>query len=260
LRCLVSLSAFPKSGVTYLSFLLFHSLFPEECDVRDLEKKYIIDIHEHPNATFANEGLSLFKSHFPFHPAAPFVRATNKTIYLLRDPIDVMMSAFDFGNLIQGAKRGVESPEFRDYVRGWLASGGNGFPQFGPWVNHVRSWLGQTQIPVHIVTYQNLVEAPERELPDILAFLGTAVPPERQRLAIERSSMKSMAAMEEQEVAKGADGIFFRGSLSTGYGMGHRFINKGHRNSYDTVLTAEERALADKVFGGEVGRYLRRST
>src|SRR5580704_13818757 len=49
-QSLVSLSAFPKSGVTYLSFLLFHGLFPDSADVHDLERKYIIDIHAHPRA------------------------------------------------------------------------------------------------------------------------------------------------------------------------------------------------------------------
>ncbi len=252
---IISLSAFPKSGVTYLSFMLFHSLFSDDCDIRDLERKYIIDIHEHPTTRPAERhGVALFKSHFPFNPANPFVRVTNKAIYLLRDPIDVMMSSWDFGKLIQGAQNDTESPAFRAYVRDWLEGGGNGFPAYGSWSNHVRSWLGQRQIPVHLVTYQNLVDRPERELPAILEFLGVNIAADRQRIAIERSSMKSMAAMEKQEVDKGVDGIFFRGSLSAGYGMGHRFINKGYRDSYESVLRPDERAVADRSFG-EFKRY-----
>jgi hypothetical protein len=255
-QSLVSLSAFPKSGVTYLSFLLFHSLFPDGTDIHDLERKYIVDIHAHPRAApAAVGGLRLFKSHLPYNPAVPIIKATNKAIYLIRHPIDVMMSAWDFESLIGGGNRTTQSPAFRDFVARFISTGGMAFPEYGPWMAHVRSWLGQSQIPVHLVTYQNLVAAPADELAKILGFLGTPVAAERMARAVERSSMKSMAALEEQEVEKGIEGVFFNKTLSTGYGQGHRFINKGYKNSYDKMLTAEERAKADAMFGNEIARY-----
>jgi hypothetical protein len=250
LQSLVSLSAFPKSGVTYLSFLLFHSLFPDATDVHELERKYIIDIHAYPRARPAAAGeLRLFKSHWPCNPQAPIVKSTDKAI-------DVMMSAWDFENLIKGANRTASSPEFRAFVSRWIATGGTAFPEYGPWVQHVVSWLGQSRIPVHLVTYENLVDRPAEELAAILAFLGAEASADRLRLAIARSSMKSMAALEEQEVEKRIEGVFFNKALSAGYGLGHRFINKGYRDSYETVLTAEERAMADLAFGGELARYV----
>jgi hypothetical protein len=254
---ITSLSAFPKSGVTYLSFLLFHSLFSDDHDIRDLERKYILDIHAYPQATFADpRAPQLIKSHFPFHPAIPAVRLTARSIYLIRHPIDVMMSAWDFGGLIEGGARDAQSPALRAYIQRWMASGGD-YPPFGPWVMHVRSWLGQTTIPVHLVTYTNLVDHPERELKGILDFIGVAVSAERQRLAIERSSMKAMAALERKEVENKEDGVFFRNSLAAGYGRGHRFINKGYRDSYEAVLTPDERAMADRTFGAEIARYFK---
>lgn len=253
---LYSLSAFPKSGVTYLSFLLFHSLFSDDCDIHDLERKYVIDIHAYPNAKFGDpRAPRLVKSHFPYNPALPVIRFTSKAVYLIRHPIDVMMSAWDFERLIKGGVRETQSPAFRAYVRRWVETGGNAFPEFGSWIQHVRSWLGQSSIPVHLVTYENLVDNPERELKSILGFLDIRVPAERQRIAIERSSMKSMAALETQEVENRTDGIFYRNVLATGYGQGHRFINKGYRKSYETFLTPEERAIADKTFGAEIARY-----
>src|SRR5271155_3559096 len=91
LQAITSLSAFPKSGVTYLSFLLFYSLFSDDSDIRDLERKYILDIHEYPNATFGDpRAPRLIKSHFPYNPSIPAVRLTSKAIYLIRHPIDVM--------------------------------------------------------------------------------------------------------------------------------------------------------------------------
>ena len=253
---ITSLSAFPKSGVTYLSFLLFYSLFPDGCDIHDLERKYILDIHAYPKADFVDpRAPRIIKSHFPFNPAIPAVRLTSKSIYLIRHPIDVMMSAWDFDHLIKGGDGDTQSPAFRAYARRWVMTGGDAFGPFGTWVQHVRSWLGQSSIPVHVVSYENLVDSPERELGSILEFLGLQVPAERQRVAIERSSMKSMAALESREVANRVEGVFFNNSLAVGYGQGHRFINKGYRKSYDTLLTPDERAIADKTFGAEIARY-----
>jgi len=204
---LVSLSAFPKSGVTYLSFLLFYSLFPDSCDIRDIEQKYILDIHAFPNATFADPtGPRLVKLHLPYIPTLPVVRSTSKAVYLIRHPIDVMASAWDFEALTSGGVRSTQSPAFRAFVRRWIETGGDAFPEYGCWVQHVRSWLGQSNIPLHLVTYEHLVDRPESELMSILAFLGVRIPMERLRLAVERSSMKAMAALEEQEVAQRSEG------------------------------------------------------
>jgi Sulfotransferase domain len=258
LQDIISLSAFPKSGVTYLSFLLFHSLFSDECDIHDLERKYVLDIHAFPNATFADpQGPRLIKLHSSYNLAIPAVRLTSKAIYLIRHPIDIMMSAWDYERLLKGVVHDTQPAAFRDYVRQWLATEGTVRvePVHGSWIRHVRSWLSQTNIPVHLVRYEHLVDHPERELDSILEFLGVRIPAARQRIAIERSSMKSMAALESHEFKNCIDGIFFRHDLAGSYGQGNRFINKGYRKSYEVVLTPEERVIADQTFGKEIARY-----
>jgi hypothetical protein len=255
---IISLSAFPKSGVTYLSFLLFHSLFSDECDIHDLERKYILDMHAFPNATFADpQGPRLIKLHSPYDLAIPAVRLTSKAIYLIRHPIDIMMSAWDYERLLKGVVHDTHSAAFRDYVRQWLATEGTVRvePVHGSWIRHVRSWLSQSNIPVHLVRYEQLVDNPDRELESILEFLGLRIPAARQHIAIERSSMKSMAALESHEFKNRINGIFFRHDLAASYGQGNRFINKGYRKSYEAVLTSEERVLADQIFGNEIRRY-----
>ncbi len=258
MQSLVSLSAFPKSGVTYLSFLLFYSLFPDSCDIHEIERKYVLDIHAYPNAQFAApEGPGLIKSHFPYAPAQPTVRVTKRAIYLIRHPLDVMASAFDFDTLTSGGERAAYDAAFRSYARRWVESGGDAFPWCGTWIHHVRSWLTQSAIPVQLVRYEDLVDQPEAELASVLAFLGFQVPEARRAFAIEKSSMKAMAAIEEDEVSSRRDGIFFRDSLAKGYARGHRFINKGYRDSYHRLLTDAERAIADRTFGQELQRFYR---
>lgn len=261
MRDLISLSAFPKSGVTYLGFLMFHCLFDAEADIGDLERHYVIDAHAAPALRFAVPGAPrLVKSHFPFHPDHPLVARTARAVYLIRHPVDVMMSAWDYRQFLHPGRDGgdgaAEGPVFRRFVHDWLRTGGAGFEVAGPWRQHVRSWLGQGAIPVHPVTYRDLVDHPGRELAAILAFLDLPVPAARQERAIERSAMAAMAALEAEEVRERRDGVFYRRELAPGYERGRRFINKGHRDCYDTVLTDAERALADQSFGAELAAHL----
>lgn len=255
MKDLIGLCAFPKSGVTYLGFLLFHCLFGEEAEIGDLEKRYVIDVHAWPALPFAApEGPRIVKSHFPFDPGLPCVGRTSRAIYLVRHPIDVMMSAWDYRHYLNPGEGDGDtgSPAFRRFVHSWLTTGGAGFDVAGTWRDHVRSWLEQREIPVHLVTYADLVDHPGRELAAILAFLDQPVPSERQAMAVEHSSMKAMAALEAEEARERRDGVFYRQELASGYGHGRRFVNKGYRDCYRTVLTDEERALADRTFGEEL--------
>lgn len=260
MRDLIALCAFPKSGVTYLGHLLFDALFGDEADPGEMERRYVIDAHAFPELAFARpEGPRLVKTHAAFAPDDPVVARATRAVYLIRHPIDVMMSAWDFRYLMGEAdgppRDPAADPAFRAHVRAWLESGGAGFDVAGTWVGHVRSWLGQTAIPVHRVTYEDLVDHPARELAALLTFLGLAVPADRQARAVERSSMAAMAAMEAREVREGRTGLFYRPALAGGYARGHRFVNKGHRDSWRTVLTDAERALADRTFGAELKAY-----
>ena len=40
------IAAFPKSGITYLNFMLFHVLFDRPQDARLIDSHYIFDLHE----------------------------------------------------------------------------------------------------------------------------------------------------------------------------------------------------------------------
>lgn len=253
MRDLICLSAFPKSGVTYLAFLLFHCCFNEDVDIRDLERRYVIDIHAWPDLAFAGtEAPRIIKSHFPFAEDKPGVGRTAKAIYLIRHPIDVMMSAWDYRQYLDPGGAPADAAALRQFVGDWLGSGGAGFEVAGTWRHHVRSWLDQRTVPVHLVTYADLVDRPMRALTDILAFLELTVPAARMEQAVARSTMQAMAALEEEEVRQRRTGVFFRPELARGYDHGRRFINKGHRNCYHTILTEAERLRADQVFAAEL--------
>src|SRR6202166_2966474 len=95
------IAAFPKSGITYLNFMLFHILFDRPQDARLIDSDYIFDVHESlARVPPARETPRYLKIHFPYSPRIPLRERASRAVYLLRDPIDVMMSLWDFKHLL----------------------------------------------------------------------------------------------------------------------------------------------------------------
>ena len=248
----VSVSAFPKSGVTYLSSLLFYALF-ERGDPAEIERRYIVDIHiSELNDAHSYDGHIFYKSHFPFSLQNRYCALADKVIYLIRDPIDIMRSAYDFLTLLGKKPADLTLDKF---AREWILSEGTHFDVAGPWSAHVRSWMQQADRPVLLVRYRTLVDEPVAQLSAILTFLGLDAPRKAIEHAIANSTMGAMRAREEAEFRSKQSGVFFSGAVEKGMAEGARFINKGYHDSYADLGEAEKR-FADERFGEMRARYL----
>ncbi len=139
---------------------------------------------------------------------------TAGVVYLLRNPLDVTLSwANHTGTSAEKAVQDLCNPNFSmsrrfDGLADQLA-------QFlGSWSNHVRSWVDESGLPVHVIRYEELKRDPETVFGAALGFCG--IPPEAARLqkAVEFSSF---GELQKQEREKGfrerpvsASGGFFR--------------------------------------------------
>jgi Sulfotransferase domain len=247
----IALAAFPKSGVTYLSSLLFYSCFPA-ASPQDIERSYVIDIHCNPWETAeAYRGRIFLKTHFAYPEHLKAAGSPEKTIYLVRDPLDVMNSAYDFHGLLDSS-----FAEERDsFVDRWIASGGGGFDIAGPWMHHADSWTRQSDVPVLVIRYTALVDRPEEELDRIFSFLGFQPEAALIHAAISNSSMKAMRAREEEEFQQKKEGVYYRPFLENTMQSGAGFINKGYRSSFEQ-LSFTQQAAAQRQFGTIVRDYL----
>jgi hypothetical protein len=248
------IAAHPKSGVTYLNFLLFNALFDEPRDPARIDSDYIIDMHEHLGRVPPPGSRRRYvKTHSRYDPALPLRERADRAVHLVRDPIDVMMSLWDFAHLLGqsallDAPRAAKDEIFRNFARRWVTSGGD---QIGPqpWISSVTSWLEQRDLPVLFVRFEALKADPVGQLARVCAFLGEAVTRERLEEAARNSSVEAMRGQEQREIAAKQPGAFYRPELEKGYAQGFRFVGRVNANSYDTVLTDAERREADRVFG-----------
>lgn len=256
------IAAYPKSGITFLNYMLYHILFDEPWQVERIDSDYIIDLHETRRFPQPNGAMRYAKTHYPFSTRLPLFDRGARAIYLVRDPIDVMMSAWDYAHLLGNATLLNASEEehakmFHAYKKNWIEWGGQGYPFAGSWIENVRAWLEQSVLPMLVVSYEKLVDDPRRELERILKFLD--ITSDRIGLAVERGSVSAMREQELKEAENGTAGAFYRPALANGYFHGYRFIGNLHRQSYDKVLSSDERRRANEIFGVTIERVARRA-
>ena len=171
------IAAFPKSGITYLNFMLFYLLFDCPQDARLIDSHYIFDVHENLARVPPPSEIDRYvKIHFAFGPQIPLRQRAARAVYLLRDPIDVMMSVWDFKHLtgeegLLDASPPQREALFQKFCQHWLSSGGLVYPWAGSWRDNVASWLEQKELPLLLVRYERLKAHPAESCAASCAFL-----------------------------------------------------------------------------------------
>jgi hypothetical protein len=254
------IAAFPKSGITYLNFMLFHILFDRPQDVRLIDSDYIFDVHESLARVPPSGAAPRYaKIHFSYSPRIPLCERASRAVYLLRDPIDVMMSVWDFKHLTGEGGLLEASPAdraalFQRFCQHWVTTGGLIYPWAGSWKDNVASWLDQGELPVLVVRYERLKAQPFEELRRILSFLGREATDQRVVAAIDAGKPDNMRKLESEEIDKGVSGVFYRPGLAKGYAQGYRFVGRMHGGSSEKFLSPEGRQYAKQVFGPVIER------
>src|SRR5262249_18184148 len=249
------IAAFPKSGITYLNFMLFHLLFDRPQDVRRIDSDYIFDLHESLDRIPPPAEVDRYaKVHFPFSSQLPLRHRAERAVYLLRDPIDVMMSVWDFKHLtgeegLLEASPGERAARFERFGQQWLSTGGLIYPWAGSWRDNVASWLNQKELPLLVVRYERLKMNPANELRRILRFVGRQASDARIAAGVDAGKPSNMRKLEVEELEQQLSGVFYRPALARGYAQGYRFVGRMHDGSADKVLSPEARQYANQIFG-----------
>jgi Sulfotransferase domain len=205
------LVSYPKSGNTWLKFMLTYLLSGSEADF-DNDSTVVAEIGSHRGAPrVLSGGGRLIKSHEPY--SGPQKRLYRKAVYLARDGRDVAVSYYY--TLI---RRGLYSGDFGPFLRLFLDGRVDGY---GPWHEHVESWLSSPLdqgSELLVVRYEDLLNEPVRKLSAVMEFLGTPVTRERAEEAVHTYSAERMRERERfsrfHEKKKRRDIMFVRAAAS----------------------------------------------
>ncbi len=249
-KSIVWLASYPKSGNTWVRFLVCNLVFGPQESAAALNE-LAPDIHElgslEPPAT-----PLLVKTHFPFGPQLPLASQTAAAIYVVRHPADVLLSNFHYARR-SGAVAADEPAAFDEFVaqflefRGdprWIALG------MGRWDENVGSWLAQPkEFPVLALRYEDLLADAAGAAARICVLLGLSRTEAEVAAAVAGASFERLRAIEEADIRAERTGIFFKPYLRQTIESGRRFMRAGRAGEAATHLSAAQRQALTAAFG-----------
>lgn len=187
--------SYPKSGNTWMRFLVANLVNPETTVGFDNIDKLVPDIYANTEKRL-NQVPSprTLKSHEYFDPRY------KKTIYIVRDPRDIAVSYWHHHLKCRLVNERDSIDEFvSSFVHGSL-------DPFGTWHEHVGSWIGARQHTPDflLLRYEDILSDPYRAAKRISTLASLAVSDEDIQHAVSESSFSSMSRKERMHGAEWA--------------------------------------------------------
>jgi len=119
---------------------------------------------------------------------------TNKAVYVVRDPRSVLMSFSNFfKTTIEESATAMGTENFT--IGG---EGEHAIQLISSWSNHVASWVSERNFPVHVVKYEDMVKDTNKELTEVMQFLGQDVNVEIVSAAVKAVDITKLRKSEKE--------------------------------------------------------------
>lgn len=202
----VFFASYPRSGSTWLRFVLFESIAGESSGFGNVNQS-IPDVKEHKTGLpLMPNGGRLIKTHEVYHPEY------KKAVYLVRDPRDVALSEYAYQTAL-----GLVDMPLDEYLPLFLTKGVN---PFASWSKHVKSWLA-APIPEEkllVVKFEDLRADTVKGVSGIIQFFGLEPDEARIRAAVANNSVERMKAKEKENPQRASKkGQFIRSGSVGGW-------------------------------------------
>lgn len=181
----VFLVSYPKSGNTWMRFLLANYIYGGDIDISRVTA-LLPDVHYNPQDIEKAPSPRIIKSHEPFNPKY------RKVVYLVRDVRDVAVSYFYH---LKKFKSLAEGTAFSDYLDSFMD--GN-LDNYGAWDKHVDGWLNGAE-DLLLIRYEDMLENTEHCLAQVIAFCGLELDEARLSHAVAACSLGKLREVEKKE-------------------------------------------------------------
>ncbi len=241
----VWLASFPKSGNTWLRFLLARLLFGPLESSAELARR-IPDVQEgrprHLPQLF--RGRLFLKTHWTFGERILRGWRNAAAVLLVRDPRDAVISMMRYVE--------VRSRFDRDqFLADFIGAGGN-LPEFlqlgfGTWKEHLESWLvhAPQRFPVHLMRYEDLLADSKNELRRLAEALGIEAEDSELEASVADCRIERLRTIESRDAAAGTGPL---GRLARFRHKGFTFFPRGQAGTHLEELSHCEREMLDRIF------------
>jgi aryl sulfotransferase len=243
------LASYPKSGNTWMraflmawqtgevdinglhggSMILSRHLFDEEMGLASSElpraELYRLRRGFHVRMAATMRAPCFVKTHeafrLPGKEPCPFsAEASAGCVYIVRNPLDVAVSfSHQVALSVDGVIERMADPDF--WLAWWPDKIAPTLPApLSTWSGNVTSWLDQTEVPIHLVSYEAMSRDPHAAFSGVLRFAGLEVDEGGLDAAIAASRFE---ALRDQEAAAGfeekadSSASFFREGQTGGW-------------------------------------------
>lgn len=182
----VFLVSYPKSGNTWLRFLIGNYLTGNQCDFKN-SHLIVPDIHFNPEQCSQIRRPRFIKSHMPFTPNY------SKVVYLVRDGRDVAVSYYFH---LMKYRKITKETKFEDFLIDFNAGYIDGYTS---WSSHVNSWLNKASDYFIVVRYEDLKANTLVKLIQILDFAGVPINQDAAIAAVDVSRFEKMKFTEKSQ-------------------------------------------------------------
>jgi hypothetical protein len=233
-------ASYPRSGSTWLRFMLFQILRGEEAGFGKIDACIPEIEHQRGIPPVLPMGGRLIKTHEKYR------KDYSRAVFLVRDVRDVFLSTYASA-VDLGTAPFVSKGDLDSFLVSFLE--GRAL-QMGSWQEHSRSWLESPLAErgnLMVVKYEDLRRNPEPMLARLLEFLGVNPNLETIRKAVESNSLQQMRAKEDQARKAGERSVLlasYKGSTENG-----RFVRKGSVGGWRSKLTEAQVKLIDDYCG-----------
>lgn len=189
------LVSYPRSGNTWMRFLLGNYLIGETFDFLTKEK-FIPAIRANTNKELLKVPKPrILKSHSQYTSIYP------KVIYIVRDPRDVIVSHYNWAKKNPNKKRDNSKLTFEQYAEIFF----KGDFSFGGWNEHVLGWRNNSHKIKNgflFIKYEDLRNDTFNTLKKTLEFLNITAEENKVISAIKKTSFDQMKKLEKKQQAE----------------------------------------------------------
>nr|WP_259248920.1 sulfotransferase domain-containing protein [Salinibacter ruber] len=232
----IILTSFPKSGNTWIRFFLCNLISLQEWGGETVTFPKL-------DATMPELGVSNLLRQWP-HATIPRIVKTHKShwpvfqgcrsILLVRDPRDVMVSYYNFET---GKREERFDGSFSEFIR---------HPKFGieAWCRHYISWRSNASV---LLTYENLKANDVREFRRMLGAIDVEVEQNLIERAAERSQFENIKEVENNTGVR-SDGDHFK--------EGNQFMRKGESRQWAEYFSEKDiRYVSNLLSEHDIDKY-----
>jgi hypothetical protein len=224
----VFLASYPRSGSTWLRFILFEILTGKDAGFQALEQR-LPEVNAHRGVPpVLPEGGRFIKTHEKYR------KDYGRAVFLVRDLRDVFLSSYA-ASVELGMISFVSAGDFDSFLLSFLEGRAC---KVGSWQEHTRSWLESPLANngnLMVVRYEDLRQNSEQVVGQLLEFLGVTTEVRMIRKAIENNALQQMRAKEDcaRRAGERSSLLYSRTSSSED----GRFIRQGAIGGWRSKLT-----------------------